>query len=123
MVEAAGVEPASPEKSTSYKDGPTGLDPGHGESQVGQLQDLRPVGGCKGRIDPALRKSHPGRVENTTGAQRKNGVEPATGGSEAAANALTPELLLIVKAWPRLHRAIRDGILAMVWAADHDLDI
>ena len=117
MVEAAGIEPASPTKSTSYKDGQEESHPGLSISQVGQTQEVNSGARSKRRTEAVPSEPQAGPGESTTGAQRQTGGSPAGVEGQAHDPSQSEDLDTVVRAWGQLPRAMRYGILAMVRAA------
>ena len=108
MVEAAGIEPASPVIPTSSKDGLEETSSGRHGAQVGHPQEVEPGPACKRRTGAGLYEAKAGRVGNTTETQRRR---------EREGESVAPDLQTVVDAWPRLPDAMKEGILAMVRAA------
>ncbi len=116
MVEAAGIEPAAIENPRSSKAGRHEAHPGQNSAQVGHPSRVTPDPQCKSRTEQVAKVVHPGHSRNTISTQRRETTKPMAGESGLDPTSLSADLQTIVNVWPRLPRAIQEGILAMVRA-------
>ena len=108
---AAGSTPAASTTPVFSKDGPGQANAGQTSAQPGQAQGVSSALEGKDRTQDSLSAIHPGLKTSTTGAQR-DGVAGHSYGL------LSPALTLLIEAWDDLPEALRDGIVAMVRAAN-----